>query len=59
MFMDASIRKSKYDDKSMLLNSEVRDFLSAVSMLDDVAERYALRVLIQKNTAIAKAFGSL
>ena len=54
MFMDASIRKSKYDDKSMLLNSEVRDFLSAVSMLDDVAERYALRVLIQKNTALAR-----
>jgi hypothetical protein len=54
MFMDTSIRKSKYDDKSMLLNSEVRDFLSAVSMLDDVAERYALRVLIQKNTALAR-----
>ena len=59
--MDASIRKSKYDDnslqstlKSMLLNSEARDFLSAVSMLDDVAERYALHVLIQKNTALAR-----
>jgi hypothetical protein len=59
--MDASIRKSKYDDnslqsttKSTLPTSEARDFLSAVSMLDDVAERYALRVLIQKNTALAR-----
>ena len=54
MFMDTSIRKSKYDDKSTLPTSEARDFLSAVSMLDDVAERYALRVLIQKNTALAR-----
>ena len=59
--MDASIRKSKYDDnslqattKSTLPTSEARDFLSAVSMLDDVAERYALRVLIRKNTALAR-----
>ena len=55
------MRKSKYDDnslqsttKSTLPTSEARDFLSAVSMLDDVAERYALRVLIQKNTALAR-----
>ena len=59
--MDASMRKSKYDDnslqsttKSTLPTSEARDFLSAVSMLDDVAERYALRVLTQKNTALAR-----
>ena len=61
MVMDASIRKSKYDDNSLrsttkptLPTSEARDFLSAGSMLDDVAERYALRVLIQKNTALAR-----
>ena len=30
------------------------DFLSTISMLDDVAEQYALRVLIQKNAALAK-----
>ena len=61
MVMDVSIRKSKYDDnslqsttKSTLQTSKARDFLSEVSMLDDVAERYALRVLIHKNTALAR-----
>jgi hypothetical protein len=59
--MEVSTRKSKYDDNSLSsttkfspLTSESRDFLSTVSMLDDVAERYALRVLIQKNTALAR-----
>jgi hypothetical protein len=59
--MDTSIRKSKYDDnpmqsntKSLPLTSATRDFLSTVSMLDDVAEQQALKILIRKNTALAK-----
>lgn len=33
---------------------EKKDFLSSVSILDDVAEQHALKILIQKNTALAK-----
>jgi hypothetical protein len=54
--------KPKYEDntslRSMLQNTssnlEKHDFLSTVSMLDDVAEQQALRIIIQKNTALAK-----
>jgi hypothetical protein len=59
--MDVSIRKPKYDDNSLqpttkpaFLISESRDFLSTVSMLDDVAEHHSLRILIHKNSALAK-----
>lgn len=60
--MTSITTNSKYDDKASShfiqhrasYNLEGHDFLSTVSMLDDVAEQQALRILIQKNTALAK-----